>query len=654
MPTLIRRSRRKGHSTLMVLSLLVILCLAWGNKLSPLLTGHFVAVHSLLELIPLAAHFAIFTVGLLTFRHTENFPTLFISMTALAVGVIDLGHILSFPEMPGFFLANSADTAIYYSLVGRITEATCFLLVATSFRRDFNLRLSAQAGLLMAVGWGLGWHLLILFLEHLLPGMFSLSAGLSSFKISLTVMSILIWIFAGISFYLVSLGDSSPGRLWLAIASFISALSGLFFISYASLSEFNILMGHLYKAIGVCYIYRSMLYDCITSPVVELKKHVLKEAHQSESKSRFIASIGHELRTPLGVISGYSDILLMNKNLDDEARDWVGTIKKSSDQIRLIINDLLDLSKAESNSLTINKKTFNLTNFFDELTSEIEILAHQKGIKLEVELAPELHINFESDRLRLKQVIVNLLSNAIKFTDHGLVKVSCSKRESDQGSLYISVTDTGIGIAEDQRHLLFKTYSQIENELVSSQEGTGLGLALSKKLTELLGGELYLEWSEVGAGSTFTIRMPIDPNTTQEMIVNTSKLTQIPKFGGVHILIVDDAKENLFIAEQYLTETEAIVTLVEDPCQAVDFVAQHLDSLDVIFLDIMMPVMNGYEVCEKVRSLGFRGPIVALSAHSEINMTGSENRFYFDAHLMKPIDKESLWSSVHQAVLNYH
>lgn len=654
MPTLIRRSRRKGHLTLVVLSLLLIFALAWGNRLSHLVFGQFVALHFLLEFIPLAAHFAIFTVGLLTFRHTEKTPTLFISMTALSVGIIDVGHTLSFPGMPSFFGPSTADKAIYFWIVARLTEATCFMLVAASYNQNFKLRLSAKTGLITAITWGLGWYVFILLSPSFLPEMFNPNSGLSGVKVALEICAVLIWISAGITFYRASFGDVSPARLWLAIASFIFALSGLFFVSYTDQGEFNILMGHLYKAIAVCYIYRSMLYDCITRPVVELKKHALKEAHHSESKSRFIASIGHELRTPLGVISGYTDILLMSKTLEEEAREWLGTIKKSSDQIRMIINDLLDLSKAESNNLTIQKKLFNLSEFFDEVFSEIDILARAKGIELELELSPDVHSCLESDRLRFKQIIVNLLSNAIKFTEQGRVKLSCSQKSTDGDLLYVSVTDSGVGIAEKQRHLLFKTYSQIENELVHSKEGTGLGLALSKKLAELLGGELYLEWSELGVGSTFTVRLPIDPNCIEVKQVQKRKLSEIPKFTGTHILIVDDAKENLFIAEQYLSETEAIVTLVEDPIQAVDFVAGHIDSLDVIFLDIMMPVMNGYEVCEKIRSLGFKGPVVALSAHSEINMSGSENRFYFDGHLMKPIDKESLWGSVRQVILSYH
>ncbi len=654
MPTLIRRSRRRAHLVLVILSVLVTLCLAWGNALSSLVTGPFVSVHAILEFIPMAAHFAVFTVGLLTFKHTERTPILFISVTALAVGLLDLGHTLTYPGMSDFLGQSSVDKSIYFWLVARLTEAVAFMLVSSSYNHNFKLRLSARTGVIGAVLWAMLSYFFIAIFDSSLPEMFSRASGLTSIKVALEVLCVIIWVWTGFSFYSASRKDDSPSRLWLAVASFIFALTGIFFISYSDLAEFNILMGHLYKAIAVCYIYRSMLYECITAPLIDLRKAALRESHQSESKSRFIATIGHELRTPLGVISGYSDILMMSKDLDEESKDWVGTIKNSSEQIRLIINDLLDLSKAESNNLTVTKKVFDLREFFDEVYSELEVLADKKGLEFQLVIDSKLHPCLESDRLRLKQIVVNLLSNAIKFTEKGHVKLACYQDEHARDLLYVSVTDSGIGIDSDNQHLLFKTYSQIENELVSSKEGTGLGLALSKKLTELLGGELYLDWSEVGRGSTFTLRLPIDPQKALERSHDRKEKILTPKFSGVHILIVDDAKENLFIAEQYLSETEAIVTLVEDPIQAVDFVAKHVDSIDVIFLDIMMPVMNGYEVCEKVRSLGFLGPILALSAHSEVTLQAADKRFFFDGHLMKPIDKESLWSSVRQAVLSYH
>lgn len=247
---------------------------------------------------------------------------------------------------------------------------------------------------------------------------------------------------------------------------------------------------------------------------------------------------------------------------------------------------------------------------------------------------------------------MNLLSNALKFTDKGTIILKCYQERGESEELTVSVIDSGIGIAKEQQHLLFKTYSQIENDLVNSKEGTGLGLALSKKLMELLGGRLFLEASELGMGSTFTLKMPIDSSKRLSAGIKNAPKDVIPKFNGVHVLIVDDAKENLFIVEQFLSETEAIITLEDNPIAAVEFARKHLDSIDVIFLDIMMPQMSGYEACAKIRTLGYHGPIIALSAHSEIEMVNEEKKFSFDGHLMKPINKESLWASIRKAVLS--
>lgn len=391
MPTLIKRSRRKGHLAIAGLSLLLLISLIWGNGLSSYFEAPFLSLHTILEIFPLAAHFAIFTVGLLTFKQNEKTPTLFISVTALSVLILDLGHTLSYPGMANFLGASSVDKSIYFWILGRITEALAFMLVAVSYRRNFKLRVSAREGVIFAICWGLIWYILFGYFESYFPEMFSRSHGLSTFKVILEVVTVLIWIWTGVTLYRASFEDDSPGRLWLSLASFTFALSGVFFCSYESLGEFNILLGHLYKLIAVFYIYRAMLYDCVTRPLVDLKKLALRESHQSESKSRFIASIGHELRTPLGVIAGFSDILLMSKDLDQEAREWVGTIKNSSEQIRLIINDLLDLSKAESNSLTIQKKLFDLGDLIGEIKGEIGVLPENKGLVLKTEIAPELH-----------------------------------------------------------------------------------------------------------------------------------------------------------------------------------------------------------------------------------------------------------------------
>ena len=655
MPTLIKRSRRQSRNSLAVLSVVALVCLWLSRYITFSNESYFLSLHTVSEVLALAAHFAIFTIGLLTFRYTQKTHILIISLAALAVGLIDLGHTLSYAGITASFSTTRGGVSTYLWIAARFSEGVSLMLVAQALKRNWKWTYPSRLGAALALGWASICYFVILIVGIELPMSLSSSAGLGLIKTIFEVINMLLALGAGLIIYREKIKEESLSQLWLAQSCFVFVLSGLFFLSSQNLSESSIIAGHIFKVIAVGYLYRAMLYDCVTHPFAQVQKSAIRESHHSDSKSRFIATIGHELRTPLGVISGYSDILQMSGRLDDESREWVGTIKKSSEQIRLLINDLLDLSKAENNKLSIVKKQINFKNLLEETFEEIKVLADKKGLSLKFDFLQTLSPVIVTDPLRFKQIVVNLLSNAIKFTQAGSVTLRCSSRKSNE--LLISVIDTGIGIAEDKRHMLFKSYSQIENNETRSKEGTGLGLALSRKLAELLGAELYLESSEPTKGSVFTLRFPINPDLTKEqreVFVNEGPASVTPKFAGVHVLVVDDAKENLFIVEQYLQDTQAIITLVEDPLQAIEFVRKHMDSIDVIFLDIMMPQMDGYEVCANVRSLGFSGPVIALSAHSQINMVAADKRFHFDSHLLKPINKEALWTSVRKAVLNYH
>lgn len=617
--------------------------------------NHYAALHTTLEFLGIGCCFAIFTIGWTTYRHNHSTNVLLLSVSSLAVGLLDLGHTLSYQGMPVFVTASGANKSIYFWIVSRLTDACALLIVAISLNYRTKGRAFSRLGLLAAILWTGLWFAIILGFSDMLPLMYAAGKGLTGTKIFLEIIGLILSLVAGLIFFSKARGRETLSFTWLGTASLLFAMSSLFFTLYRDVDDLYNFLGHVYKAVAFCYIYRAILAECITIPYVEAQKNAAKERGASDSKTRFLANIGHELRTPLGVITGFSDILSMSKKLDPESLEWIGTIKNSAEQIRLLINDLLDLSKAESNSLSIVKERVLLAPVIEEVIEGLRVLAEQRGLKLFATFDSNAPKGLETDPLRFKQVLVNLISNSIKFTNEGEVEVHIGAVK--QGEVIIKVRDTGVGIPEDKRHLLFKSYSQIEHTSVRPASGTGLGLVLSQTLASLLGGSLTLETSTPGVGSTFAFKVAADHDfkavTADEVKQSTKK--SAPHFGGVHIVLVDDAKENLFIAEQYLLKTGAKVTTFENPLEAIEFVAKHSEVVDVVFMDIKMPEMDGHEACKKMRELGHSKPIIALSAHSDLDESKESNEnsdSHFSGHVMKPISRETLWESITMAILN--
>lgn len=617
--------------------------------------NHYAAIHTILEFLGIGCCFAIFTIGWTTYRHNHSTNILLLSVSALSVGLLDLGHTLSYQGMPAFVTASGANKSIYFWIVSRLTDAFALLVVAISLNYRGRERIFSRVSLIASLAWTGLWFVIILGFSEILPLMFIPGRGLSGTKVFLEVLGLILSLAAGLIFFAKARGRETLSFTWLGTASMLFAMSSLFFTLYRDVDDLYNLLGHIYKAVAFIYIYRAILAECITIPFIEAQKSAAQARGASDSKTRFLANIGHELRTPLGVISGFSDILSTSKKLDQESLEWIGTIKNSAEQIRLLINDLLDLSKAESNSLSIVKKKVLLAPLIEEVLEGLKLLAEQKGLKLFATFDPGAPKGLETDSLRFKQVLVNLISNAIKFTHHGEVELHIGAVRN--GEVSLTVRDTGVGIPADKRHLLFKSYSQIEHTGVRREGGTGLGLALSQTLASLLGGSLTLESSTPDIGSTFAFKVPASPDfqvvTASE--VKESAKKSAPHFGGVHIVLVDDAKENLFIAEQYLLKTGARVTTFDNPLEAIEFVGKHSEIVDVVFMDIKMPEMDGHEACKKMRELGHAKPIIALSAHSDLDDSkeGKEvSESHFSGHVMKPISRETLWESITMAILN--
>ncbi|WP_372894436.1 PAS domain S-box protein [Stieleria sp.] len=376
----------------------------------------------------------------------------------------------------------------------------------------------------------------------------------------------------------------------------------------------------------------------------------------NESKSAFLANMSHEIRTPMTAILGYAD-LLGDLIENEEAKQHLQTIRHNGDYLLEIINDILDLSKIEAGKLDVQYEDFNPHLLIEDVRSIMEVRASEGNLTLDVEYQGKIPKLINSDIKRLKQILINLVGNAIKFTRQGGVKIRVRYEASVQ-QLQLDVVDTGIGIAEEQMEKLFKPFSQGDASVTRNFGGTGLGLAISQRLAETLGGKITVR-SVVGVGSTFTVGIDTG-NVAESDLVDYSELEtdraakttaekDVPTHLPWHVLIVDDRRDIRFLSKRILTQSGATVDECEDGLLAVKYMSGCLaggDCPDLVLLDMQMPNLDGYSTAAELRTLGYTGPIIALTADA---MQGDMNKCLeagCNDYLSKPIDKAALLQKV--------
>jgi PAS domain S-box-containing protein len=375
-----------------------------------------------------------------------------------------------------------------------------------------------------------------------------------------------------------------------------------------------------------------------------------KEAAEvaNATKSSFLANMSHEIRTPLGAVLGFSDLLIDPQVSISEKVNYVAVIKRNGELLSNIINDILDLSKVEAGKMQLSFTDVELKEVVNDTKSLLELQAKDKGIDLVVEIDDNVPDVIRTDQLRLRQILINIIGNAIKFTSRGEVslKIKCVDSDERKDSLWFTVKDSGIGIRPDQVGKLFAPFSQADVTSKRKYGGTGLGLALSKRLAALLGGDLILAESVPDKGSTFVIS--IDPGTVQNKIKEPNKAKQplpaIETLDGIKILLAEDSPDNQLLASRFLRLAGAAVDVVNNGREAIDRLNQK--SYDVVLMDLQMPIMDGYEATESLRKKGFKGKILALTAHASNEEREHCLRSGFDGHIKKPIDRNILIDQV--------
>lgn len=346
-------------------------------------------------------------------------------------------------------------------------------------------------------------------------------------------------------------------------------------------------------------------------------KTALEKAEESDRlKSAFLANMSHEIRTPMNGILGFADLLNDDSIQLDEKRRFINIIKTNGHHLLSIINDIIDISKIDSNQLKISKTNFNLNHLLDELfiTYQNEIV--QKGkreITLQLDKAlQDTQSHIISDDIRLRQILYNLISNSLKFTKSGFIHFGYSLSGD---YLQFFVNDTGKGIAKDKQSIIFERFRQEEETHTRQFGGTGLGLSISKGLVELMGGKIWLT-SEEGKGSSFYCTIPYSPVVARSDEVNHEKKQNSADydFNGKTILAADDVPVNLDLIRVYLKKTQASLLFAKDGKEALDVYANN-PEVDLVLMDIQMPVMNGYEATREIRKFNKDIPIIAFTAY---------------------------------------
>jgi PAS domain S-box-containing protein len=379
--------------------------------------------------------------------------------------------------------------------------------------------------------------------------------------------------------------------------------------------------------------------------LVELAKAKESAEEANKAKSRFLANMSHEIRSPMSSVLGYADLLLERGLSEADRTAYAASIKASGGHLLAIIDDILDLSAVESGEFKIDRHSFAMVDLVGETVKSMEVLAQRKGLQLQVEFKNPVPGYIDSDPLRFRQILLNLLSNAIKFTEKGRIRVSLSFQNEE---LMIEVEDSGVGIDAGKAHKLFRAFSQVDSSISRRFGGTGLGLHLSRRLAEALGGDLVLNWSIVGVGSCFALTLKVGPvsgpyiqslQDSQRIIAKDSPQA-MPAQGQYTVLLAEDSYDNQILIKIFLKKLGARVDIAGNGEEAIRLATS--SDYDIILMDMMMPVMDGLEATRRLRAMGYLRPIVALTAHALKEEVEKSIAAGCDLHLTKPIQIDVL------------
>lgn len=428
-----------------------------------------------------------------------------------------------------------------------------------------------------------------------------------------------------------------------------------------------------------------MAWDEEGQPLRMVGVHIdIQELHEAvetanagnTAKSEFLANMSHEIRTPMTAILGYSELLLAEmaaENQTPEQHNALETIHRNGEHLLAIVNDILDMSKIDAGKMTLEIVSTKTLSIVEEVVSLMNVRAVRKGIALRVHHENPFPEVIESDPVRLRQVLLNVVGNAIKFTEMGEVTIHLS-HDPERQLMRFRITDTGIGMTEQQLQRIrnFEAFSQADSSTTRQFGGTGLGLRISNCLSRMLGGGIQVE-SEDGFGSTFTVLVSTGKGASSEMVPQQPQEKSDPKtaeykkptlrkrlakgsqasLAGVRLLFAEDGIDNQRLISFVLRKAGAEVTIVENGQLAYEELkrAESENSpYDLLLTDMQMPVLDGYSTVQRLRSEGYQGKIIALTAHAMASDREKCMKAGCDGFESKPIDRAKLISTIRKVI----
>ena len=361
------------------------------------------------------------------------------------------------------------------------------------------------------------------------------------------------------------------------------------------------------------------------------------------AKSEFLSIMSHEIRTPLNAIIGMGHLLLKNHPQEHQIRN-LEVLKTSSNNLLVLINDILDFNKIEAHKLELEEIELNLRDLIHDIYEENIVKAQEKGIGFQVDVAENVPQYVLGDSLRLGQVLTNLISNAIKFTNSGKVEISIKlvSEAEHYCSIFFEIADTGIGLTQEAQNKIFNTFTQASSSITRQFGGTGLGLSITKQLLNLMGSEIHVD-SEFGVGSQFSFTLTFKSclhNETNPVVRQANE----EDLSGRKILIVEDTEFNIFFATQLLEGWNIDIDVAENGQIAVDKVKAN--KYDLVLMDLQMPIMDGYTASKEIRKFDNITPIVALTASASNDVKEKVLAVGMQDYVTKPFNPNELFSRI--------